>query len=113
MRISISERRKAPRFTEIFSFEYKALRGGGEQEWVKTETINVSEFGVCVACEEELFTDEVLRVRFSVEAVEINAFCDVIWCRKDEKTGVLSAGLEFEFIGEREIIAENESRNNL
>ncbi|MDA3823106.1 MAG: PilZ domain-containing protein [Bacteroidales bacterium] len=101
MRISVKDRRRAPRIPAEITVEYRILRKADMSEtnpdYIESTTINVNEYGICIYADDIVEMDDVIEMKFTVEDMEVNAICNVVWLNRSNY-GRLEAGLEFEFI---------------
>jgi len=97
MKVSIAERRKAPRVPVDFEVKYRVIRGKTQgDEYLKVKAKNLSQYGICIFTPQQLREGDILHINFMVECREIDAFCAVIW--SDELKDYYEAGLEFDFL---------------
>lgn len=105
MRVSVADRRKAPRVPVDFNVKYRILRGKNieaveETTYRDVKADNVSQYGIAIRTSDPLEEGDILHANFTIEGREIDAFCAVVWSEGDSITQVYEIGLEFDFLGQ-------------
>jgi hypothetical protein len=105
MRVSISDRRKAPRVPVDFTVKYRILRGQKiqgieESAYREVKADNVSQYGIAIRTKDPLEEGDILHANFMIEGREIDAFCAVVWSEPDAANRDFEVGLEFDFLGQ-------------
>ena len=105
VRVSVAERRKAPRVPVDFEMKYRVLRGrstdskeSGSYRSVRVR--NISQYGLAIAPKEALEEGDILHTNFTVDGREIDAFCAVVWSEFNINMQEFEVGLEFDFLGQ-------------
>jgi hypothetical protein len=109
MKISISERRAAPRVPVDFEVKYRILRGQRiekteEESYRNVRANNVSRFGIAINTTDPLEEGDILHANFTIDGREIDAFCAVVWSEYSAQTLQYEVGLEFDFLGQYDCI---------
>jgi hypothetical protein len=109
VRVSVAERRKAPRVPVDFEVKYRVLRclnigdiEGGDYRVVRA--CNVSQYGIAIAAKEPLEEGDILHANFTVDGREVDAFCAVAWSEFNKNTREFETGLEFDFLGQYDAV---------
>jgi len=105
MKISLAERRRAPRIPVDFGVKYRILRGKNipnleEQSYRIAIAKNMSQYGLCISVPDPLEEGDIIHINFIINEREIDAFCSIIWSEKEALTNFYEIGLEFDFIGQ-------------
>jgi hypothetical protein len=109
VRVSVAERRKAPRVPVDFEVKYRILRGENIEDiesgsYRVVRACNVSQYGIAVAAKEPLEEGDILHANFTVDGREVDAFCAVAWSEFNENMQEFEVGLEFDFLGQYDAI---------
>ncbi|HDQ26368.1 MAG TPA: PilZ domain-containing protein [bacterium] len=107
MRVSIAERRKAPRVPVDFPVIYRTIRGEDsaiEEGVNSSKAKDISIYGIGIRATRRLEEGDLLHVRFYLDDREINGFCSVVWVDMEQGESEYYAGLEFDYIGETDAI---------
>lgn len=104
MKVSIAERRKAPRVPVDFGIKYRILRCKNikkleEQSYRIGIAKNMSQYGICMSAPDPLEEGDIIHINFIIKDREIDAFCSIIWSEKEPASNMYEVGFEFDFLG--------------
>jgi len=98
------ERRKYKRIDRRIEVKYKVVSLPSEVNDIKkaaekatTQTINISIGGIQLIDDDELLSEQILRIEMKLGAREepVITFAEVRWCAKDSSIGKYRCGIEF------------------
>lgn len=104
MKVSLAERRRAPRVPIDFGIKYRILRGKNiqkleEQSYRIGIAKNMSQYGICMLAPDPLEEGDVIHINFIIRDREIDAFCSIVWSEKEPVGNMYEVGFEFDFLG--------------